>query len=171
VELGDMDVEDFQHQWRTARTLWDRLNQRKLEIEAAGQRLTEPDHASWRAAKARFDEYEQAWDQIYHAGVVIVVGGDDPDDELNDGPGSASLAERAGKGRPSEADRPSPVTSRQNVTAASKEPAGKSRKPSATESTCGQHYTRGRRPNLESPNKSLPCRHGNCSSVIRCPFC
>jgi hypothetical protein len=86
MDIEDMDVEDFQRDWRRARAAWDRVNQRKLEAEAAGQPLTGPERDDWLAAKAQFEEYERAWDQIYRAGVVVVVGGDDEDD---DDPGPA----------------------------------------------------------------------------------
>jgi hypothetical protein len=84
VDIGDMDVEDFQHEWRQARREWDQINQRKLESEVSGVPLTEAEQASWVQAKARFEACEQTWDQMYRAGVVVVVGGDDEEDD--DGP-------------------------------------------------------------------------------------
>jgi hypothetical protein len=80
MDIGDMDVEDFQRAWRQARNAWDRVHQHKLETEASGLRLTEPEQASWLAAKAAFEEHERAWDQMYQMGVAVVVGGDDEDD-------------------------------------------------------------------------------------------
>jgi hypothetical protein len=81
VDIGDIDVEAFQREWRQARRAWDRINQRKLEMEAAGLRLTEPEHAGWLRAKSQFEACEQLWDQMYQAGVVVVVGGDDEQDD------------------------------------------------------------------------------------------
>ena len=81
-----MDVEDFQHAWRQARNVWAQANQHKLEAEASGRPLAGPELDAWRAAKAQFEEYERLWDQIYQAGVVVVVEGDDEDD---DSPGPA----------------------------------------------------------------------------------
>jgi hypothetical protein len=77
MDIGDMDVEDFQRAWRQARATWDRVNQHRRETEASGLRLTEPEQASWLSAKAEFEEYERRWDQIYLMGVVVVVGDDD----------------------------------------------------------------------------------------------
>jgi pentatricopeptide repeat protein len=62
----------------------DPASQRKLEAEASGRRLTGPERARWLAAKSEFEECERLWDQMYRAGVVIVVGGDD---EQHDDPG------------------------------------------------------------------------------------
>ena len=84
MDIGDMDVEDFQHEWRQARREWDQINQRKLESDVSGVPLTEADQASWLQAKSRFEACEQVWDQMYRAGVVVVVGGDD--EEGDDGP-------------------------------------------------------------------------------------
>jgi len=82
VDIGDMDVEDFQRAWRRARTAWARVNQHKLEAEASGRHLPWQEQADWVAAKGQFEEYERLWDQAYQAGVVVVVGGDDgPDDD------------------------------------------------------------------------------------------
>ena len=81
MAVGDMDVEDFQRAWRQARTAWAYANQRKLETEASGRPLTEWERASWLAAKAQFEEYERLWDQIYQAGVLVLVGGDDEEDD------------------------------------------------------------------------------------------
>ena len=81
MDIEDMDVEDFQHEWRRARREWERINQRKLESEVSGVPLTEAEQATWVQAKARFDACEQAWDQMYRAGVVVVVEGDDEEDD------------------------------------------------------------------------------------------
>jgi len=81
MDIGSMDVEDFQHRWRQSRRAWDQVNQRKLAAEAAGGQLTGQELADWHAAKAAFEECERLWDQIFQAGVVVVVGGDDEDDE------------------------------------------------------------------------------------------
>ncbi len=75
-----MDVEDFQRAWRRARRAWALINQRKLEREAVGSRLTEPEEADWVRAKADYEACEQAWDEIYRAGVVVVVGEDEEAD-------------------------------------------------------------------------------------------
>ncbi|HEY0933043.1 MAG TPA: hypothetical protein VGD91_04785 [Trebonia sp.] len=85
VDIGKMDPEDFQHEWRQARNSWEQASQHKLETEAAGRQLTEPELASWRAAKASFDEYEQAWEQAYKMGVVILVEGDDDEEDGDPG--------------------------------------------------------------------------------------
>ena len=50
------------------------------------ERLTEPERASWLAAKANFEEYEQAWEKAYKMGVVILVEGDDDEDDGDPGP-------------------------------------------------------------------------------------
>ena len=76
-----MDVEDFQRDWRRARGAWEQARQRKLEAEASGRPLSGPEQAAWLAAKAQFEEYERLWDEIYHMGVVVVVSGDEEDDE------------------------------------------------------------------------------------------
>jgi hypothetical protein len=81
VDVGDMDVEDFQRDWRRARDVWEQASQRKLEAEASGRPLSGPEQAAWLAAKAQFEEYERLWDEIYHMGVVVVVGGDDEEDD------------------------------------------------------------------------------------------
>jgi hypothetical protein len=81
MDIGDMDVEDFQRAWRWSRTVWAAASQRKLEAEASGQPLTEGERADWLAAKTRFEEYERLWDEAYRAGVVIVTGGDDEQDD------------------------------------------------------------------------------------------
>jgi hypothetical protein len=83
VDIGDMDVEDFQRAWRQARAAWAAASQRKLEADASGRLLTGREQADWLAAKTRFEEYERLWDQAYRAGVVIVTDGDDED---GDGP-------------------------------------------------------------------------------------
>jgi hypothetical protein len=77
VDIGDIDVEDFQREWRQAWRAWSHLNQRKLEAEASGLPLTAQEQAGWLRAKSRFEACEQLWDQLYRAGVVVVVGGDD----------------------------------------------------------------------------------------------
>jgi hypothetical protein len=74
-----VDVEDFQRSWRRVRQAWALINQRKLEREAAGSWLTEDEDADWLRAKAEYEAFEQAWDEIYRAGVVIVVGEEEPD--------------------------------------------------------------------------------------------
>ncbi len=74
-----MDVEDFQRSWRRARQAWALINQRKLEREAAGSRLTEAEEAEWGRAKAEYETCEQLWDEIYQAGVVVVVAEDELD--------------------------------------------------------------------------------------------
>jgi hypothetical protein len=84
VDIGDVDVEDFQRQWRRARSAWDQARQLKLEAEASGRQLSRPEQAAWLAAKAQFGEYERLWDEIYRMGVVVVVG-----DEDDDAPGPA----------------------------------------------------------------------------------
>ncbi len=86
MDIGDMDVEDFQRAWRQARAAWAKASQHKLEAEASGRQLTEQERAGWLAAKSQFEEYERLWDQIYQAGVIVVVGGDD---EQDDAPGPA----------------------------------------------------------------------------------
>ncbi len=55
MDIGDMDVEDFQRAWRGARRAWDQINQRKLEREASGLQLTGQEQADWLQAKARFE--------------------------------------------------------------------------------------------------------------------
>jgi hypothetical protein len=79
VDIGDIDVEDFKHEWRQARREWDRINQRKLESDVSGVPLTDTEQAGWLQAKSRFEACEQLWDQICQAGVVVVVGDDDED--------------------------------------------------------------------------------------------
>jgi head-tail adaptor len=79
-DTDDMDVEEFQHRWRQARQAWDRINQLRLEREAAGTRLSEAEHAGWLRAKSDFEACEQLWDKMYRAGVVVVVGGDEDED-------------------------------------------------------------------------------------------
>jgi hypothetical protein len=86
VDIGDMDVEDFQRAWRQARAAWASASQGKLEAEASGQPLTGRERADWVAAKTRFEEYERLWDQVYRAGVVVMAG---DDDEQDAGPGLA----------------------------------------------------------------------------------
>jgi uncharacterized protein (TIGR02996 family) len=81
MEIGDMDVEEFQQMWRREKRTWDRLSQQKRNKEAAGRELTEEEMSNWSRARAGFAAAEQLWDQAYAAGVVIVVGGDDDDDE------------------------------------------------------------------------------------------
>jgi hypothetical protein len=83
MDIGDMDVEDFQRAWRRARTAWVEASQRKLETEASGRQLTRQERADWLAARSQFEEYERLWDQIYRAGVVVVVGGDDEQDDAS----------------------------------------------------------------------------------------
>jgi len=77
MDIGDLDVEDFQRAWREARHAWDQINQRKLEREASGLQLTGQEQADWLQAKAGFEACEQLWDLMYQA---VVVGGDDEDD-------------------------------------------------------------------------------------------
>jgi hypothetical protein len=84
MDIGDMDIEEFQVAWRRARRDWDLVKQRRLEIEAAGQQLTSEERSAWLAAKARFEEYEQAWDQAYQMGVVVIVGDDEDSGELGE---------------------------------------------------------------------------------------
>jgi len=81
VDIGDIDVEAFQREWRQARRAWDQINQRKLEMDVSGLPLTAQERASWRRAKSQFEAAEQLWDQLYQAGVVVVVGGDDEQDD------------------------------------------------------------------------------------------
>jgi len=81
VDVGDADVEDFQRDWRRARGVWDQARQRKLEAEAGGRELSGPEQAAWLAAKSQFEEYERLWDEIYQMGVVVVVGGEDDEDD------------------------------------------------------------------------------------------
>jgi hypothetical protein len=81
MDIGDIDPEDFQHEWRLARREWDQINQRKLEAQVAGVLLAEAEQAAWLQAKSRFEACERLWDQMYKAGVVVVVG-DDGDDDL-----------------------------------------------------------------------------------------
>lgn len=81
MDIGDIDPEDFQLEWRRARREWDQINQRKLEAQVAGEPLTEAEQAAWTEAKSRFEACEQVWDQMYKMGVVVVVG-DDEDDDL-----------------------------------------------------------------------------------------
>src|SRR5207302_10136517 len=81
VDTGDMDVEDFQRAWRQARAAWGAASQRKLEAEASGLPLTGREEADWLSAKTRFEEYERAWEQVYRAGVVVMAGDDDEQDE------------------------------------------------------------------------------------------
>jgi hypothetical protein len=78
-----MDVEDFQRAWRQARGAWAAASQRKLEADAAGRPLTGQARADWLAAKTRFEEYERLWEQAYRAGVAVMAG---DDDEQDDGP-------------------------------------------------------------------------------------
>ena len=86
MDIGDMDVEDFQRAWQRARTAWAQASQRKLDAEASGRDLTGQEQSDWLAAKSEFEECERLWDQMYQAGVVVVVGGDD---EQHDDPGRA----------------------------------------------------------------------------------
>jgi len=81
VDIGDIDPEDFQQEWRRARREWDHINQRKLEAQAGSVPLTETEQAAWLEAKSRFEACERVWDQMYKMGVVVVVGGDDEEDE------------------------------------------------------------------------------------------
>lgn len=80
MDIGGMDVEEFGQHWRRARHRWDRLNQAKLQRDAAGSALTAAELAEWRLARAEFEAAERLWDQAYQAGVVIVVGEDDAAD-------------------------------------------------------------------------------------------
>lgn len=81
MDIGDIDPEDFQHEWRQARRAWDQVKQRKLEAQASGVPLTEAEQATWLQAKSRFEACEQMWDQMYKAGVVVVVGDDDEEED------------------------------------------------------------------------------------------
>ena len=80
MDVGGIDPEDFQLEWRRARREWDQVNQRRLEAQASGVPLPEAEQAAWLQAKSRFEACERLWDQMYKAGVVVVVGGDDEDD-------------------------------------------------------------------------------------------
>ena len=82
MDIGDIDPEDFQHEWRQARRGWEQLNQRKLEAQTSGVPLTETEQAAWLEAKSRFEACERLWDQMYEMGVVVVAGGDGHDDDL-----------------------------------------------------------------------------------------
>ncbi|HEU5387226.1 MAG TPA: hypothetical protein VFV73_15110 [Streptosporangiaceae bacterium] len=82
MDVGDIDPEDFQLEWRQARREWGQVNQRKLEAQASGVPLSEAEQAAWLQAKSRFEDCERLWDQMYKAGVVVVVGGDDEEDDL-----------------------------------------------------------------------------------------
>jgi hypothetical protein len=79
MDIGDIDVEDFQREWRQARRAWDQINQRKLEMEASCLPLPAAEQAGWLQAKARFEACERLWDRMYQAGVVVVVGDDEDD--------------------------------------------------------------------------------------------
>jgi hypothetical protein len=81
VDIGDIDVEAFQREWRQARREWDQVNQRKLEMDASGLALSAQERAGWLRAKSQFEAAEQLWDRLYQAGVVVVVGGDDEQDD------------------------------------------------------------------------------------------
>ena len=81
MDIGDMDVEDFQRGWRQARAAWTAASQRKLEAQASGRPQTGEERADWLAAKTRFEEYEGLWDQAYRAGVVVITSGDDEQDD------------------------------------------------------------------------------------------
>lgn len=81
MDIGDMDVEDFQLAWKRARTAWAQASQRKLEAEASGRQLTGQEKAGWLAAKGLFEEYERLWGQVYQTGVVIMAGSDDEQDD------------------------------------------------------------------------------------------
>jgi hypothetical protein len=81
MDIGDIDPEDFQHEWRLARREWDQINQRKLEAQVSGVPLAEAEQAAWLQAESRFEACERLWDQMYKAGVVVVVGGDDEEDD------------------------------------------------------------------------------------------
>jgi hypothetical protein len=81
VDIGDMDIEDFQRAWRRARRAWDLINQRKLEVQASGWQFTEEEQGEWLRAKSEFEACERLWDEAYRAGVVVVVGGDDGQDD------------------------------------------------------------------------------------------
>ncbi len=75
-----MNVEEFQGRWRRARRARDRVNQLRLEREAAGASLTDEERADWLRAKGEFDACERLWDEVYGMGVVVVVGdGEDGD--------------------------------------------------------------------------------------------
>jgi hypothetical protein len=82
MDIGDIDPEDFQLEWRRARREWDQGNQRRLEAQASGVPLTDAEQGAWLQAKSRFEACERLWDQMYKAGVVVVVGGDEEDDDL-----------------------------------------------------------------------------------------
>jgi phosphoserine phosphatase len=77
VDIGGLDVEEFQRRWRRARRDWERLRSYRRDREAAGARLTVAEMASWRQARAEFEACERLWDQLYEAGVVVVVGGEE----------------------------------------------------------------------------------------------
>jgi hypothetical protein len=81
MDIGSMDVEDFQRRWQRAKRAWDEVRQAKLRKDVAGEGLSDEEQARWNAARAEFQAVEDLWDQAYRAGVVIVVGGeyDDPE--------------------------------------------------------------------------------------------
>lgn len=86
MDMDGMDVEDLQRRWRQARRAWDDVRQVKLARDVAGEHLSAQEQARWQHARAEFEAVEDLWDQAYRAGVVIVVGGNDEDE---DDPGPA----------------------------------------------------------------------------------
>jgi hypothetical protein len=80
MDIGGMDVEDFQRRWRRAKRAWDDVRQVKLGRDVARERLSDEERARWDDARAEFQAVEDLWDQACRAGVVVVVGGDDEDD-------------------------------------------------------------------------------------------
>jgi hypothetical protein len=80
VHIGDMDVEEFQRAWRRARRAWDVINQRKLEVQASGWLFAKEEEGEWLRAKSEFEAFERLWGEAYQAGVVVVVGGCDDDE-------------------------------------------------------------------------------------------
>jgi hypothetical protein len=50
-------------------------------MDASGLALTAAEQAGWLRAKSKFEAAERRWDRLYQAGVVVVVGGDDEQDD------------------------------------------------------------------------------------------
>ena len=84
MDIGSMDVEDFQRRWQRAKRAWDEVRQAKLRKDVAGEVLSDDERARWNAARAEFQAVEDLWDQAYRAGVIIVVGDEDDDPDPGD---------------------------------------------------------------------------------------
>jgi hypothetical protein len=49
--------------------------------DVAGERLSDEEQTRWHNARAEFQATEDLWDQAYRAGVIVVVGGQEEDED------------------------------------------------------------------------------------------